>query len=53
MLSIHQFISQANHALLGAAKAIKTEVVQGSKIKGPDYTLSRVTKFPKLMNGLL
>lgn len=52
MLSIHQYISQANHALLGAANAVKTEVVQGSKIKEPDYTLSIVTKFPKLMNDM-
>ncbi len=52
MLSIRQFISQANRILYGAANAVRTEVIQGNRIKEPDFTLSIVTKFPKLMNDI-
>lgn len=49
----HQFVSFANHMLLGAVNSVRQDLKSGKKLDEPAYTASIVTKFPALMNGCL
>lgn len=47
----YQFVSFANHMLLGAVNAVRQDLQPGAKLDEPAYTASIVTKYPALMNG--